>query len=98
VKGVSSAAAQRGYDHHFISGAQGTVESLGHFAIDEKADVLADAVLLVDDAVTHAGVARIERFQQSGQRFAFGLDLLLTAGVGKKRAWNEDTDQATATE
>lgn len=74
------------------------VESLGHCTVDEKADVLADAVLLVDDTVPHAGVARIEPLQQPGQRFAFGFDLPLTAGVRKKRAWNQDPDQATATE
>jgi hypothetical protein len=36
--------------------------------------------------------------QQPGQRFAFGLDLPLTAGVGKKRTWNQNSDQATVTE
>ena len=97
-EGDLSAAAQRGYDHHFICAAQGAVELLGHFAINEKANVLADAALLVDDAVTHAGVARIERLHQPGQRFAIGFDLPLAAGIGKKRAWNQDTDQATVTE
>lgn len=74
------------------------VESVGHFAVDKKAYVLADLVLLVDDAVTHAGETRVQHVQHPGQRFAFGFDLALTTGVGKKRAWNQDADQATATE
>ena len=98
MKGVPSAAAQRGYDHHYVSGAQGAVESLGHFAVNEKPDVPADAVLLVHDAVPHAGITRVQHFHERGQRFGLGFDLPLTAGVGKKRAWNQDADPATVTE
>ena len=75
------AAAQRGYDHDFIPRTQRTVEPPCHVSINEKADVPANAPLLVHDAMAHAGEARIQRIQQALEGFAFGFHLLLPAGV-----------------
>jgi hypothetical protein len=91
-------AAQRGYDHDFISGTQRTVEPPCHVSIDEKADVPADAPLFIDDAMAHPRETRIERIQQTFEGFAFGFDLLLPAGVRKQRTRNKNADHAAVTE
>jgi hypothetical protein len=94
----ASAAAQRRDDHDFVVCTQDMVEASSHVAIDEKADVRANAMLFIDNAVAHAWVAPIKNVEQSCQGFPFGLDLTLTAGIGKKRARNEDANHATVME
>ena len=59
----ASAAAQRGDDHDFVVCTQDMVDTSSHVAVDEKADVRANAILFIDDAVAHAWVAPIENIE-----------------------------------
>ena len=92
------AAAERGNDHDFIAGTKRVIQARDHFAIDEKPDVLAHAILLVDDSMAHAGIAPVKRLQQNRERFTRSLYLLLAASIGKKRTRDRNADHATVTE
>ena len=60
---TGSLAAQRSTDHDF--------------AFECLANVLAEAMLLVDDVVMHAGRTRVKHVEKRGQRFTFDFDLSL---------------------
>ena len=60
---------------------QWSAERTLKFAVDEKLDMGANRVLLVDHAKPNARILSIQIAQQAIQRFSSGLDIALTLRV-----------------
>src|SRR5439155_5524291 len=75
---------------HAVLGLERRVQGPRLLLIDEDLDVLAELVLLIDDAETEAGEAAVEVGEEGVEGGALGLDLGGLGGIGAELGRDRD--------
>jgi hypothetical protein len=93
---ASSSAGKCAHDHDFPSTGQASIELVRLNAVDEKSDVPATALLLIDDPKAKPGKAPIEIGKKTVQRVSVRIDHGDILRVVAKRSGDQNAHKRSA--